>query len=71
LQKALVLRITEEGKKFRIETDASDVVIGAVLLQQWREWHLITYILKKLIDVKIRYFTYDKEMLAFGYALKK
>jgi RNase H-like domain found in reverse transcriptase len=32
LQKTPVLRIAEEGRKFRIETDASDVVIGAVLL---------------------------------------
>jgi RNase H-like domain found in reverse transcriptase len=34
LQKALVLRIAEEKRKFRIETDASDVVIGVMLLQQ-------------------------------------
>jgi RNase H-like domain found in reverse transcriptase len=34
LQKALVLRIVEERRKFRIETDTSDVAIKAVLLQQ-------------------------------------
>jgi RNase H-like domain found in reverse transcriptase len=42
-----------------------------VLLQQWKEWHPVAYISRKLIDVKTRYFTYDKEMLAFGYVLKK
>jgi RNase H-like domain found in reverse transcriptase len=65
------LRIVKEGKKFRIETDASDVVIGAVLLQQWKEWYSVAYISRKLVDAKTRYFTYDKEMLAFGYVLKK
>jgi RNase H-like domain found in reverse transcriptase len=71
LQKAPVLRIAEKGRKFRIETDALDMAIRAVLLQQWKEWHLVAYISRKLIDVEIRYFTYDKEMLAFRYALKK
>jgi RNase H-like domain found in reverse transcriptase len=47
------------------------VVIEAVLLQQWKEWHPVVFISRKLIDAETRYFTYDKEMLAFGYALKK
>jgi RNase H-like domain found in reverse transcriptase len=71
LQKVSVLRIAEERRKFRIETDASDVVIRVVLLQQWKEWHPVAYISRKLIDAKTRYFTYDKKMLAFRYALKK
>jgi RNase H-like domain found in reverse transcriptase len=66
-----VLRIAKEKRKFRIETDVLDVAIRTVLLQQWKEWHSVTYISRKLINVKTRYFTYDKEMLAFGYALKK
>jgi RNase H-like domain found in reverse transcriptase len=70
LQKAPVLRITEEGRKFRIKTDASDVAIRAVLLQQWKEWHPVAYISRKLINVETRYFTYDKEMLVFRYVLK-
>jgi RNase H-like domain found in reverse transcriptase len=37
LQEASVLRITEEGRKFRIETDVFDVAIGVVLLQKWEE----------------------------------
>jgi RNase H-like domain found in reverse transcriptase len=65
------LRIVEERRKFRIETDSSDVVIRVVLLQQWEEWYLVAFISRKLIDVKTRYFTYDKEILAFGYILKK
>jgi RNase H-like domain found in reverse transcriptase len=31
----------------------------------------VVFISRKLIDVETRYFTYDKEMLAFGYTLKK
>jgi RNase H-like domain found in reverse transcriptase len=65
------LRIVEERRKFRIETDVSDVAIEAVLLQQWKDWHPVAYISRKLIDTETRYFTYNKKMLAFGYALKK
>jgi RNase H-like domain found in reverse transcriptase len=61
----------KERRKFRIETNAFDVAIRTVLLQQWKDWYLIAYILRKLIDVEIRYFTYDKEMLAFRYALEE
>jgi RNase H-like domain found in reverse transcriptase len=65
------LKIVEEERKFRIETDVSDVAIGTVLLQQWKEWQPVAFISRKLIDMETRYFTYDKEMLVFGYVLKK
>jgi RNase H-like domain found in reverse transcriptase len=61
LQKVSILRIAEERRKFRIEIDVSDVAKRVVLLQQWKEWHPVAFISRKLIDAKTRYLTYDKK----------
>jgi len=49
------------------ECDASNVVIGAVLLQ---DEHLIAYFSEKLSEVAQNYSTYDKELYTLFRALK-
>jgi len=49
-----------------LETDASDSVIASVLSQKQsdREWHLVAYYSKTMIDAELNYPIHDKEMLA-------
>ena len=40
-------------KPSRIETDASDLAIGACLIQEYKgKWHPVVYILRKLSPVE-------------------
>ena len=46
-------------------TDASDIGLGAVLMQQHQnKWHVVEYFSKKLNDTERRYCATDKEFLA-------
>jgi hypothetical protein len=56
----------------RIETDASDFAMGAILSQPdpGKTWHPCAYWSKKFIDAEIRYKTHDKELLAIVLAFK-
>ena len=49
-----------------VETDASDGVLGGILLQLQPsgEWHPVAYYSKAMIPAEINYPIHDKEMLA-------
>jgi hypothetical protein len=49
-----------------LETDASDRIIASVLFQKQsnREWHLVAYYSKTIINAKLNYPIHNKEMLA-------
>ena len=58
-------------KLSRIETDASDLAIGACLIQEYEgKWHPVVYILRKLSPAKQNYDIYNKELLAIVAALE-
>jgi len=49
-----------------LETNASDSAIAGIFSQKQPdgEWHPVAYYLKTIIDAKLNYHIYDKEMLA-------
>jgi hypothetical protein len=49
-----------------LETDALDGVIASVYSQKQLngEWYFVAYYLKTIVDAKLNYLIYDKEMLA-------
>ncbi|KAL5759632.1 hypothetical protein ACOSQ2_018470 [Xanthoceras sorbifolium] len=63
-----VLALPDFQQPFVLETDACDIGIGAVLMQQDRP---IAYISKSLPDRKKGLSTYEKELLAIVYAVQK
>jgi hypothetical protein len=63
-----VLALPDFTQPFVVETDACDVGIGAVLMQQGRP---LAYISKALPPRKLGLSTYEKELLAIVYAVQK
>ena len=64
------LRIPEDEGQFRVEADASEGAVGAVI-SQWIEdkWHPVAFHSKALSPIERNYEIYDKEMLAIMEAL--
>ncbi len=70
-QNPLVLYTFQANEPARIETDASDLAIGACLCQEKDgKWHLITYYSRKMSAAEQNYNIYDKELLAVVYTLQ-
>ena len=67
LTKAPILALPNFTKTFEIECDASNMGIGAILLQ---EGHSIAYFSEKLNKSLLNYSTYDKELYALVRALQ-
>ncbi len=67
LVKALVLKLPNFDKDFEIHSDASNFVIGGVLVQEGR---LMAFKSKKLSETKQRWPTHEKEMWVVIHCLK-
>jgi ribosomal protein L31 len=67
LTKAPLLRTPDESKTYRVVTDASDIGLGGVLLQ---EGHPIAYESRKLNSAEQNYTTTKREMPAVVHALR-
>ena len=66
-----VLKIFDPEKPIQIETDASDLAIGACLSQEYdKNWHPIVYLSRKLSAAKQNYDVHDKELLAIVVSLE-
>ena len=71
LTSAPVLAYPKLKTKFMLDTDASDVAIGAVLSQKFDEWeHVIAYGSRCLSKAERRYCVTRKELLAIVYFVK-
>ncbi|XP_071081291.1 uncharacterized protein [Haliotis cracherodii] len=69
---APILHLPDLDKPFLLRTDASDVGIGAVLLQeQSGEKFPIMYVSRKLLDREKAYSTIEKECLAIVWSIQK
>jgi hypothetical protein len=67
----LVLVLPRDKGKFKVETDASNFGIGAILSQQQDGfWHPIAFMSKTLTEAERNYKIYDKELLAIIKALR-
>jgi hypothetical protein len=65
-----VLVLPRDEGKFKVETDASNFGIGAILSQQQNSfWHPIAFMSKTLTEAERNYEIYDKELLAIIKAL--
>ena len=73
IKDAATLAFPDFSRTFRVQTDASNVGIGAVLLQQDHtdEWRPIAYISRALTNAEQNYSTTEKEFLAVVWAFQK
>ncbi|GJP56065.1 hypothetical protein CLOM_g15129 [Closterium sp. NIES-68] len=66
-----VLRITDPDRPFEVITDASDIAIGVVLMQDFGNGlQPIAYESRKMQSAQRKYRVHDKEMLAIVHAFK-
>ena len=72
LTSAPVLALFDEDRPIRIETDASDIGMGAALMQQADngDWHPVEYWSKKFNTAQQNYHPAEKETCAILYALQ-
>jgi len=67
-----VLKLFDPTKPIRIETDASDLAVGACLCQEYdKKWHPVAYYSRKLSPAEQNYDIHDKELLAIVAALEQ
>lgn len=67
---APVLIIPTDNEPYRVECDASDYAVGAVLSQMHEgKWHPVAFLSKSMTAVERNYEIYDKELLAMMTAL--
>ena len=67
-----ILILPDLNKKYTVQTDASNLGIAGVLLQeQGDKLHPVAYVSRKLLDRETRYSTIEKECLAIIWTLKK
>lgn len=65
-----VLHTPDFDKPFTLQTDASGVGLGAVLLQEEKgDWRPVVFLSRKLLDRETRYSTVEKECLAMKWAI--
>jgi hypothetical protein len=66
-----VLKIFDPALDSRIESDASDLAIGACLAQQYdKHWHPVAYFSRKMTPAEQNYDIHDKELLAIVASMK-
>jgi hypothetical protein len=72
LTAAPILRAPNMSQPFRIETDASDFGVGAVLLQpdDFIEWHPLAFESKKLSSAERNYPAQERELATILHALR-
>jgi len=70
---ATILRNYDPEKACRLETDACDGAVGAVLSQQGNDnkWHPVAFMSKKFNDVELNYQIHDKELMAIVLACQE
>ena len=67
-----ILILPDLNKTFTVQTDASNVGIAGVMLQDLGgKLHPVAYVSRKLLDRETRYSTIEKECLAIVWTLKK
>ena len=72
LTEAPILLIPDSSKKYFVVTDASDMALGAVLMQESGEgMKPIAFISRTLRPTEKKYAPYDKEMIAITWALEQ
>ena len=68
ISKEPVLRLLDFGKPFEVHTDASNLALGGVLVQ---EGHPVAFESRKLNDTERQYSVHEKEMTAVVHCLDK
>ena len=68
-----ILASFNPDKQKMIETDVSDLAIGAVLLQLelTKKWHPLGYISRRFQPAELNYDIHDKEMVVIVYCFKE
>ena len=72
LCKTPVLKLPDFSKPFVVEPNASDLAVGAVLLQEYDNgFHFIAYFSKKYLPAERNYAPHNKDLLAIFKACMK
>ena len=67
---APVLHIPDFKNQFVVTADASDVIVGAILEEDFGSGlHTIAFASRKINATEIRYLAYEREMLGIVWAL--
>ena len=72
LSSSPILRLPDLSREFVLQTDASEVALGAVLMQCYDgQYFPVAYASKKLTQSELNYSVIEKECLALIWAVKK